>query len=55
MHKNAVKFIDNMDKSNIGKHGNENSKALSGIKKIVKKIINAIMNMITIEMAKTLI
>ena len=37
MHKNAVKFIDNIDKSNIGKHGNENSKALSGIKKNCEK------------------
>ena len=37
MHKNVVKFIDNMDKSNIGKHGNENLKALSGIKKNYEK------------------
>ena len=55
MHKNVVKFIDNMDKSNIGKHGNENLKALSGINKNYKKIINASMNIITIEMVQTLI
>ena len=37
MNKNRVKFIDNMDKSNIGKYGNENLKALSGINKNYEK------------------
>ena len=37
MNKNRVKFIDNMDKSNIRKYGNENLKALSGINKNYEK------------------